>query len=237
MTTFTGFPKSSVQFLLDLRHNNNREWFKAHKSDFDDYVMAPARAFSEAMSAALRQALAAEGAEGDMHNSIFRIYRDIRFSKDKTPYKTHLGMWFWQGERSRMENSGFYFHLEPPKLMLAAGLHTFPKDLLKAYRNAVVSERYGPFLPEAIQAVESTGDYDIGQKGYKRVPRGFDKEHPRAGWLLYSGLTVAKEDLVPEALYSAELVDFCLGKYRRIFPLHAWLNTLIANSAELAGDG
>ena len=236
MTTFNGFPKDAVTFLLDLRHNNDREWFKAHKPEFDRNVTAPAKEFGAALTAALGDALAETGADQPVNSSIFRIYRDIRFSKDKTPYKTHLGMWFWQGERPRMENSGFYFHLEPPKLMLAAGVHTFPKPLLKAYRNAVVSERFGPALIDAVNAMKSSADYDIDQKTYKRVSRGFDKDHPRADWLLYSGLTVAEEDLIPDALYSAELIDFCLQAYRRMFPLHNWLQEMIAHSAELAED-
>jgi uncharacterized protein (TIGR02453 family) len=228
MTTFTGFPRQAVQFLLDLRHNNEREWFKAHKADFDAYVTAPVKAFAAALAPRLEEALGGAGIEGAVQHAIFRIYRDTRFSKDKTPYKTNLGMWFWQGERPRMENSGFYFHLEPPMLMLAAGVHTFPKPLLEAYRDAVVDPQLGASLVAAIQAIESTGEYDIGQKGYKRVPRGFDKDHPRADLLLYKGMTVAREDLIPEALYSAGLIDYCLEEYSQMFPLHRWLNALIS---------
>lgn len=235
MTTFNGFPPQAVQFLLDLRHNNNREWFKAHKSDFDALVMAPAKSFGAALSAALQERLAAAGLDQPVQHALFRIYRDIRFSADKSPYKTNLGMWFWQGERPRMENSGFYFHLEPPQLMLAAGLHTFPPPLLKAYRNAVVSEQDGPALLQAVQRIQAAGQYNFGQKGYKRVPSGFDKDHPRASWLLNSGLTVSKEDLIPQALYSAGLVDFCLQEYSLMFPLHRWLVGLIADSPESAG--
>ena len=84
-TTFNGFPRQAAQFLLDLRHNNNREWFKAHKPDFDQYVMTPARAFAAAMAPALETRLAGAGSDQPVQHSIFRIYRYIRFSKDKSP--------------------------------------------------------------------------------------------------------------------------------------------------------
>lgn len=236
MMTFYGFPHKAATFMLDLRHNNNREWFKAHKSEFDEYVIAPAKLFSDAMMDALSKSFSEMGNDEPVKSSIFRIYRDIRFSKDKTPYKTHLGIWFWQGERPRMENSGFYFHLEPPKLMLAAGIHTFQKPLLKAYRYAVIHERLGPQLVEALHAVKSQREYDIGQKNYKRVPRGFDQDHPRADLLLYSGLTVAEEDLIPEAFYSTELIDYCLSSFKRMYPLHVWLLSLLEYSDNLVSD-
>ena len=233
MTTFNGFPQQTVTFLLDLRHNNNREWFKTHKSEFDEYVTSPARLFSDAMIDALSKSLSEMGEDEPVKSSIFRIYRDIRFSKDKTPYKTHLSIWFWQGARPRMENSGFYFHLEPPKLMLAAGIHTFPKPVLKAYRNAVINEWSGSQLIKALHAVQSKGDFDIGQKRYKRIPRGFAKDHPRADFLLFSGLTASEEDLIPEVLYTNELVDYCLKSFEWMYPLHCWLQTLLEESENL----
>jgi uncharacterized protein (TIGR02453 family) len=236
MSTFSGFPHQAVQFLLDLRHNNNREWFKTNKSDFDQYLMEPAEAFSKAMSIELQRQLSRAGSQQLVKHSIFRIYRDIRFSSDKTPYKTHLGIWFWQGERPRMENSGFYFHLEPPKLMLAVGLHTFPTPMLKAYRNAVVDDELGLDLLSAVEEVESAGDYKVDGKHYKRIPRGFDPTHPRAEWLLNNGLFVSTEDLIPEALYKQEIVDYCLDHYSQMVPLHHWLNQFIAHIETLAAD-
>jgi uncharacterized protein (TIGR02453 family) len=182
----------------------------------------------------LAKALAAAGSDQPIQHTIFRIYRDTRFSPDKTPYKTHLGLWFWQGERPRMENSGFYFHLEPPQLMLATGVYIFPKPLLEAYRQAVVDPDQGPAL---LQAVQASGDYPLGGKHYKRTPRGFDPGHARAEWLLHNGLYASTEDLIPEALYSAELVDFCLEHYTNMLPLHLWLHAMMIQAGDGEADG
>src|SRR4030042_3225823 len=90
-------------------------------------------------------------ADPRVNRSLFRLNRDVRFSRDKTPYKTHVAFWFGEGSRPRMENSGFYFHIEPDSIMTGSGLYFFPKPLLDAYRQAVVHPVYGPQLGEGIR--------------------------------------------------------------------------------------
>jgi uncharacterized protein (TIGR02453 family) len=120
--------------------------------------------------------------------SIFRIYRDTRFSKDKRPYKTHLAVFLWEGPFKKMENSGFYFHLEPDKVFLGVGLYRFPSHLLKSYRDAVVHKQYGKSLTQAIEKVTKNKKYVFGWKQYKKVPRGYDPDHENAELLLHGGL-------------------------------------------------
>jgi uncharacterized protein (TIGR02453 family) len=222
-SNFQGFPKGTTHFLLDLRDHNERAWFSQHKQDYETYLQAPARAFSAAMAYALETRLAKDLATHRVQHSIFRIYRDTRFSEDKTPYKTHLGIWFWQGDLPKMENSGFYFQLEPPNLMLAVGIYMFTRPWLQAYRDAVADSQMGTELAGAIQDILQKGDYSLGGKHYQRVPRGFDPAHPLAELLLYNGLYVSHEKTFPEALYSPALIDYCIEKYLDMTPLHAWL--------------
>jgi len=224
MTLFDGFPKELVTFYQDLSQNNNRDWFNEHKDVYKQYVIAPAQDFVRAMGERLRElspnVVADTRASGA--GSIFRIYRDTRFSKDKTPYKTFMGIFFWEGSRKKTENSGFYFHLEPPKLMLATGIHAFPRPLLEAYRDAVVHSEHGAALVQAVERV-SRGPYQIGGRHYKRIPRGYDATHENADFLLYNGLHASIESDIPEELYTEDIVDYCFDRFKDMYPIHQWL--------------
>jgi len=196
---------------------------------YREYVIAPAQDFVRAMGERLR-ALAPDvvvDTRTTGGGSIFRISRDTRFSKDKTPYKTFLGIFFWEGTRKKTENSGFYFHLEPPRLMLAAGVHVFPLPLLETYRDAVVDPDHGPALVRAVAQVAARGPYQVGGRHYKRVPRGYEATHENADYLLHNGLSALIESDVPEELFTEECLDYCFERFRDMAPIHAWLRTLL----------
>ena len=115
---FSGFPEKTVSFLCGLAAHNDREWFAAHKKEYETEVLEPAKAFVRAMGERLRRLSPQIKAEPRTDGSLFRLYRDTRFSPDKSPYKTNLGIFFWEGGGPRMDCPGYYFHLEPPNLML-----------------------------------------------------------------------------------------------------------------------
>lgn len=226
MAGFRGFPPEAVKFFHELRDKNNKAWFEAHKPDYQKYVMEPAQDFIVEMGERLKQLSPGIHADPRVNKSIFRIYRDIRFSKDKTPYKTHLGIWMWEGGGAKFESSGYYFHLEPPNILLGVGLHTFSKEILKAYREAVVDPVAGPELVKAIQEVSENGDYQLGGEHYKRVPRGYDPDHPNFELLRYKGLTEGEEVPIPEEFYSDALLDYCYKRYVDMYPIQHWLYEL-----------
>jgi uncharacterized protein (TIGR02453 family) len=227
---FTGFQKEILQFFTDLKANNNKPWFDAHKPDYENYVLTPARDFVVALGERLRDLSPKVVADPRVNKSIFRIHRDIRFSKDKSPYKTHLGLWFPTGTSGgKFDNPGYYFHLEPGNVMLGVGIHGFSKPLLKAYRDSVVNPELGPRLAEITAGVLEKG-YGIGSKTYKRVPRGYDPEHEYADLLLYSGLTSGMDLGIPAELHSPDLVEFCLSKYQDMAPIVYWIQEMKAIS-------
>ena len=113
MSSFPGFSKESVQFYKSLSKNNDKRWFEEHKADYEQFVLAPAREFVVVLGEKLRKIAPQIHAEPKINQSIFRIYRDTRFSRDKSPYKTNLGIWLWEGVGKRMECSGFYFPFCP----------------------------------------------------------------------------------------------------------------------------
>lgn len=220
---FAGFSSGTVDFLRALVRHNDKRWFDQHRHEYDAEVMTPARAFVLAMGKALGKISAGVQADPRVNGSIFRINRDTRFSADKSPYKTHLGVFFWEGTRPRMECSGFYFHLEPPTVMLGVGLYRFPKELLGSYREAVADRKRGAALARAIEAVRAKGPYELGGEHYQKVPRGFAADHPRAALLRHQGLYLGVETPIPEELYGPELIAWCSARYRHMAPLHRWL--------------
>ena len=219
---FTGFSKKTVKFWRDLVKNNDKAWFEKNRTLYDNEVLAPSREFVLAMGSLLKGMAPQIKADPRVNKSLFRIHRDTRFSKDKTPYKTHMGLWWWEGPGKRMACSGFYFHLEPPRVRLGVGMYCLPQALLPAFRDAVAGDKYGPALEKAVAKVAQAG-YALGGAKYKRVPRGYDKDHPRAELLKHDGVWAAYEAKIPPELYTDELPDWCLPHYQAMLPLHTWL--------------
>ena len=224
---FRGFTEATVRFFQELDDNNNRAWFEAHRETFESEVMVPARAFVEAMGARLKSVVPKILAVPKVNKSIFRINRDTRFSLDPSPYKLNLGLYFWEGSRPRMECPGFYFHLEPPDLMVGGGMYMFPDKMLEKFRRAAVSPKLGRELTAIVRELAVRGT-EPGGLHYKRIPPGYDAAHPNAQLLLHNGIYVGWEGPVPQEFYSPALVEFCFEKYRAIVPLHRWLMKALA---------
>ncbi len=224
ITAFTGFSNDTVTFYRQLVQHNDRLWFEAHKTEFKQHVLTPAQAFVAAMGDRLNsmtpRLIFDNRATGS--GSIYRIYRDTRFSSDKTPYKTFLGILFWEGSRPKNENSGFYLQLNPDSLYLAVGLYIFPPALLKIYRDAVVHPELGPRLTTTVNEIAAAG-YHVDGAHYKRVPAGYDAGHPNAALLRHNGLYAGLEIPIPDALYSEAFVEFCFAHFQAMLPLHQWL--------------
>jgi uncharacterized protein (TIGR02453 family) len=226
ISEFTGFPKETVKFFRDLEKNNEKQWFEENKKVYQKQVLEPAQAFVATLGKRLATISPKVVADPRINQSIFRIYRDTRFSKDKSPYKTHLGILLWEGPGKKMENSGYYIQVDAAGIFLGAGLYMFPANIMEAYREAVVDPQYGPALIKAVETVTQNSAYHLGGEKYKRVPRGYDPGHPLAGWLLYKGLYHYFESGHPAELHSAAFADFCFGKFKDMSPLHHWMREL-----------
>ena len=221
---FTGFPKAGLQFLSDLANNNNREWFTAHKTDFQKLIVEPGQAFVSAMgqrlepiSPNIRYDTRSNGS-----GSMTRIYRDTRFSEDKTPYKTWIGFVFWEGEGKKNEKPGYYFGLSQEGSGIHVGMHGFSRPMLTAYREAVVDEELGPALTDIVQTIRAAG-FAVEGSHYKRVPRGYDATHLRADLLLHNALYTSTPQLSPDVVTSSELLDVCFNHFQQMAPLQQWL--------------
>ena len=185
--SFTGVPKGTFTFLRGLRDSNNKAWFDAHREDYDAFYMAPARALVEALGPRLKKISPTVQWEAKVNGSIFRINRDVRFAKDKRPYKTNLDLWFWHGVRGGWSAPGFFVRINPESAGMGVGMHMFQKPQLDAFRKAALDPRSGKALARIIDQVRAAG-YDVHGATRKSVPRGFDAGHERAGLLLHEGL-------------------------------------------------
>jgi uncharacterized protein (TIGR02453 family) len=238
-SSFPGFPRECVQFWIDLREHNSKGWFEPHREDYQRFVLEPSRQFVVAMGERLRSLSPHVNAVPVVNKSLFRLRRDTRFSRDKRPYKTYMGIYLWEGEGKRLECSGYYFHLEPPELTLGVGIYVLPKPLIPRYRDAVTESERGQKLSKAIARVTSAGPYTIGGEHYRRVPRGYDASHPRADLLRHNGLYAAYRTAIPEELHTSAVVDYCFDRYADMSPLHYWLVAVLENSTRglAAGRG
>lgn len=225
-SVFSGFTKETVRFFTGLRRNNNKDWFEGNREIYNRHVMAPAKLFVMAMGERLREIAPWIVAEPRVNKSIFRINRDTRFSLDPSPYKTNLGIYFWQAGRPKMKSAGFYFHLEPPNMMVAGGMYMIPDGLIDRYRSAVVDPKRGAQIARIVEAIRGLPGYAIGGQYYKRAPAGFDAGHRNADLLKHKGLYAGFETNIPDEFYSARLVDYCFDRFAPLTPLNRWLMKL-----------
>lgn len=221
-TTFTGFPAAGAAFLADLVANNDKAWFDANRSGWDDALLAPAKAFVLAAGARLREFAPEVEVEPRVNGSIARINRDVRFSADKSPYKDHLDIMFWVGAKRTQADSLFFWRLTPAELILGAGTHAFSPDALARYRDAVADDTRGAELVSLVSELEAAG-HRIGGEHYKRVPRGYSVEGEREPLIRHNALWAARHEPHPPLLSDAGLVDYCTDYWRQVAPLHRWI--------------
>ena len=221
------FPQATLDFLAGIAANNEKAWFDDNRALYEAGYVEAGRAFVEEMGPRLRALSPSVQFSPKINGSQSRINRDVRFSKDKRPYKTHLDLWFWHGEKRSWDCPGFWFRLTADSVHLGCGLHGMNKETLESFRHSVELPRPGKALVEAVAAVRANGDYDIGEKTRQRPPRGFAVPEERAEYLLYEGLTAGTQMPAIAAL-RADFADVCLGHFTACWPIGAWLLREIA---------
>ena len=221
------FSPEALDFLRRLEANNEREWFHAHRDEYDRLLLEPARDFVEAFGA-LADGLG-EGVDADprVGRSIMRVNRDTRFSRDKRPYKTHLDLWFPQGVGPSPERPGFWFRLTADRLILGSGMHHFERPMLEHFREAVADPQLGAELVRAVDEVRAAGG-ELGGQTYKRVPAGYEVDERRGELLRHSGLYAWVEHVPPPPeTGSPDFPGFCVDRYATLVPVQRWLLGLV----------
>ena len=173
------FAPALFRFLRDLRKNNDREWFLAHKEVYERDVKEPALDFIAAFEPSLRKISPHLVADArPVGGSLFRIHRDVRFGTDKRPYKTHVGIHFRHAGADGAHAPGFYLHLEPGDVFAAAGIWQPDGAVLSEVRDAIAESPAA--WRRAVGARDFTARWALSGESLVRVPRGYDPEHPLA---------------------------------------------------------
>ena len=221
------FNKRALSFFRGLARHNDKPWFEAHRDEYESEVRQPMRELIEDLDTRFAQFAPEIG--GNPKRSMFRIYRDIRFSKDKSPYKTHAACWFHHlnaernvGAEAYSGSAGYYFHVEPGgRSMIGAGLWMPQRPQLNKLREAIAKDPKG-FDKMARSIPRRFGGLDDEGK-LKRMPRGYAEDHPAAKWLRFQSFTSGRA-LTDAQVTSATLAVLLAREYEALLPLVRWLN-------------
>lgn len=205
-----GIPLAGVDFYAELELNNNRDWWTAHKESYDRQVREPLSHLVDHLEAEFGPA------------KIFRPQRDLRFSHDKSPYKTHQGAVVSFGPAL-----GWYVQVSAEGLMTAGGWYMSSPDQVRRYRDAVASDRSGVALAAVVAALREEG-YGIDGDQLKSAPRGYDRDHARMELLRHKSLTASAHHGTPDWLDTPEAVEVVIDDWRAYRPLLEWLRDHVA---------
>ncbi len=216
METFDHFSSDALRFLAELKANNTKAWFAQSKATYETHLKWPGKQFAEDMAMALRHLT------GQDHGSkIFRIHRDVRFSKDKTPYNAHLHIAFAPNGPSGQPPMWF-FGLSPEKLSLGCGVFQYDKDALVAFRTAMGGPKGAELM--GLTATLRESDIRIGEPELKRVPSGFDKDHPHGEALRRKGYAAWIDIGDPVFATQPDLVNRTVAELGRLEPVFKLLS-------------
>lgn len=214
-------PRSIFDYLLDLELNNNREWFHEHKERFEAEYREPALAFIAGMAPGLRRVsphfLADPRKAG---GSLFRIYRDVRFSRDKRPYKTHCGIHFRHRQGKDVHCPGYYLHLSLEECFLGLGIWHPEKEVLAQIRDQL--DRDGAGWRRATRGKRLTSVFHLGGESLKRAPKGWPPDHPLIEDLRRKDF-IAIAPLDPAQVLDPEFHSELLALMKAGTPLMRWL--------------
>jgi uncharacterized protein (TIGR02453 family) len=202
---FNGFPEAALDFYDDLELDNTKSFWQAHKAVYDEAVAAPMKALTAALEPEFGAA------------KIFRPYRDVRFAKDKTPYKTHQGAYVATGP-----STGYYIQIGAAGVMVGVGFYEATSARLAVIREAIMDDAHGPQLEGILGELQDEG-WKVGGETLKTAPRGYDVDHPRIALLRHKSLTIGREYGFAPVIHSPALVDRVREDWRTATPFLDWV--------------
>jgi uncharacterized protein (TIGR02453 family) len=216
---FAGIPDEGLAFLEDLEERNSREFFEPNKQLFRDRLQAPFEALLSAAAARMEAAGLPVGPP-----KVFRIHRDLRFSKDKTPYKTNMAGYVRHRPDGGPEaGTGYYVSFAPSGLHVGGGLYRPERAELERVRAAVASDGEGPALAALLEEASGQGmEVELGP--LQRVPKPYPADHPRADLLRARSVVLGRHYERGPWMVTTEVLDRLVEDWRRIAPLHRWLD-------------
>ncbi len=215
------FECEALGFLQEIRDNNTKEWFLKNRDRYEKLILNPSKRFVVEFGEELLALEPHIKAVPKVNHSLFRIYRDIRLSKDKTPMKSRIGIVFWRGSGKRLQSASFYLHFSPDELLVTSGIRGFSKDSLDGYREYIKVEKNARDLFAIMKDLESRG-YSFPDPKYKRYPRGFSKDDRYSKLSLYASMYAFKR-LKSSKICSDNLNEILFDIYKDMLPLFEWI--------------
>ncbi len=205
MTGFSGIPVAALDFYDDLEVDNTKSFWAAHKDTYETAVRGPMSALARALEDEFGAA------------KVFRPYRDVRFAKDKTPYKTHQGVFIPRGPAT-----GFYVEVAAPGVRVGVGFYEASGPRLARIREAMADDRRGAELERVLATLAETG-WTVGGEKLKTSPRGYDADHPRIELLRHKSLTLGKSYGFEPFIHTPDLLDRVREDWREAAPFVDWV--------------
>jgi uncharacterized protein (TIGR02453 family) len=226
---FSAFPKEGLQFLRNLKRNNKREWFLDHKTIYEQYVKQPISDLIEALGAEFQRF--APEMVSTSKVSAYRIHRDTRFSKDKSPYKTHVAAVFPNSRLGKHEGAGFYLHIAPTELLIGGGLYMpIPEDL-NAVRRAI-ADNPAKFLKVIRETRFKKLFGQVTGDQLSRIPRGFSSDNPAADFLRHKNFLAART-FPSEVATSRQFYRTVVETFKGMVPFVRFLNDPILSARRI----
>lgn len=224
---FKGFGPEAFKFLAKLAENNNKAWFDRHRGVYDAAIVAPALLFAQSMALALKAIAPSVKSEPRVGGSLFRIHRDTRFSADKRPYKTHVGIRFRDADTassSKCTGPLFYVEFDATRLRLGVGVKEYGANTLESYRRVVARKEAADEITAIIRRAHRGGHTVIGDM-LARIPPGYASQSGNE-LLKRKGLFIVQEIGLPNEINRPDFVAFCKRRFEPHAPLFDRLRTI-----------
>lgn len=223
------FNAEALKFLRGLKRNNDREWFEARREIFERELKKPLLALVERVTDAMTDFAPAHVRPAQ--KSIMRIYRDIRFSSDKSPYKTHVSAWWTRSGLEKTSGGGYYLHVSPTEVLVAAGIYMPQREQLMAIRRQLLEshEEFRRLLND--KKLRKVMDLDLDAQALSRPPKGFPKDHPGMDLIRQQQWGVVAR-LPAEVALTSNLPREVINRFRLAAPIVDFLNRPFVHSME-----
>jgi len=219
---FQGFTPDTLTFLSDLAEHNDRAWFAENRERYDRVLLGPQRDYVDAVGAAFRAIDQRVQAVPSVDRSIYRMNRDLRFARDKSPYKSYADLVLWVGS-DRKHSAGYFLRLTPGTVTIGGGMHDLTPEQLARFRSAIDDGLHGQWLVHTLDDLVTQG-YEITNPRRKTVPKGYSAQHPRAELLKLEDLHAIRSYSPPPAEFTTPaFVEWSMKQFAQVKPLVDWL--------------
>ena len=219
---FNGFSKKGIKFLQDLSINNTKVWFENNRHIWEDEIRTPTENFVQELGETLQILVPSINYSPKVSKSLFKIYRDVRFSKDKTPMKSKIGILFWQGSGHRMQSSSFYMHFDKDEYFIASGIRNFKQPMLNTFREYLKDDIKREELHNIIEDLKSQ-NYLFPEAKFSRLPRGIDKEDTHLYLYFYGAMFAYQTFKIDKTFYSEKILQRVFKIYDDMRHLQKWV--------------